>query len=127
MLQGQDVTIPALGSPEFAQGKSPAAWYQMVTQGNLEKFMPPFSSLNDQQRWDVVAYAITLHTTPEQLEQGKALCGDCAQYFSDQKMMSALSENDLVNLMKNGEGNIPAFGKDFTDEKRWQLPPTSAV
>jgi hypothetical protein len=31
-------------------------------------------------------------------------------------MMSALSESDLVNLMKNGEGNLPAFGKDFSDE-----------
>ena len=116
MLEGQNVTIPLLGSPEFAQGKTPAAWYQMVTQGNLEKFMPPFSSLNDQQRWDVVAYAVTLHTTPEQLEKGKGLCGDCAQYFSSQEMMSALSESDLVNLMKNGMGNVPAFGKDFSDE-----------
>ncbi len=116
MLQGQDVTVPALGSAEFAQGKKPAAWYQMVTQGNLQKFMPPFPSLSDQQRWDVVAYAITLHTKPEQLEAGKELCGDCARYFSDQKMMHALSESDLVNLMKNGKDAIPAFGKDFSDE-----------
>jgi mono/diheme cytochrome c family protein len=116
MLEGQGVTIPLLGSPEFAQGKTPAAWYQMVTQGNLQKFMPPFSSLNDQQRWDVVAYAITLHTTPEQLEAGEELCGDCAQYFGSQEMMSALSESDLVDLMKNGAGDIPAFGKDFSDE-----------
>ncbi|CAG0994759.1 hypothetical protein ANAEL_02518 [Anaerolineales bacterium] len=116
MLQGQDVTIPLLGSPEFAQGKTPAAWYQMVTQGNLQKFMPPFSSLSDQQRWNVVAYTLTLHTTPEQLEQGKALCGDCAQYFGDQKMMSALSEADLVDLMKNGKDAIPAFGKDYSYE-----------
>jgi mono/diheme cytochrome c family protein len=116
MLQSQDVTVPALGSAEFAQGKTPAAWYQMVTQGNLQKFMPPFSSLSDQQRWDVIAYAISLHVTPSQLEQGKALCGDCAKYFGDQKMMSALSESDLANLMRNGEGNVPAFGKDFSDE-----------
>lgn len=116
MLQGQNVTVPALGSPELAQAKSPAAWYQMVTQGNLQKFMPPFSSLSDQERWDVVAHAITLHGTPDQLEQGKALCGDCAQYFSNQKMMAALSENDLVNLMKNGEGDVPAFGKDFSEK-----------
>jgi len=116
MLEGQGVTIPLLGSPEFAQGKTPAAWYQMVTQGNLQKFMPPFSSLNDQQRWDVVAYAVTLHTTPEQLEAGRELCGDCAQYFSSQEMMSALTENDLVDLMKDGMGDLPAFGADFSDE-----------
>ncbi|MBI5953546.1 MAG: cytochrome c [Chloroflexi bacterium] len=116
MLQGQDVTIPALGSAEFAQDKTPAAWYQMVTQGNIKNFMPPFSSLDDQQRWDVVAYAFTLHTTPEQIEKGKSLCGDCAQYFGSQEMMSALSESDLVNLMKNGMGDVPAFGKDFSED-----------
>lgn len=115
MLEGQGVTIPLLGLPEFAQGKTPAAWYQMVTQGNLKKFMPPFSSLSDQQRWDVVAYALSLHTTSEQLDKGRELCGDCARYFGDQKTMSALSETDLVNLMRNGQGNIPAFGKDFSN------------
>jgi len=117
MLQGQDITVPPLGSPDFAQAKAPAAWFQIVTQGNLERFMPPFTSLSDQQRWDVVAYAISLRATPEQLEEGKALCADCTEFFNDQKMMSALSDNDLVNLMKNGEGEIPAFGKDFTDDE----------
>jgi mono/diheme cytochrome c family protein len=115
MLQGQNITVPALGSAELAQTKTPAAWYQIVTQGNLEKFMPPFSSLNDQQRWDVVAYAISLHTTTAQIEEGKALCAACPDLFSSQKMMSALSENELVTLMKEGAGDIPAFGKDFTD------------
>ncbi|MBV5333687.1 cytochrome c, partial [bacterium] len=71
----------------------------------------------DQERWDVVAYALTLHTTPDQIELGKSLCADCAESFSNQKMMSALSENDLVDLIKNGAGEIPAFGKDFTDEE----------
>lgn len=117
MLQSQNVTVAAIGSSELARTKAPAAWYQIVTQGNLEKFMPPFSSLSDQQRWDVVAYAISLHSTPGQLEQGKTLCADCAKFFSNQKMMSALSEDDLINLMKNGQGEIPAFGKDFTDDE----------
>jgi mono/diheme cytochrome c family protein len=117
MLQSQNISIPALGSPELAQLKSPAAWFQIVTQGNLENFMPPFSSLSDQERWDVVAYAITLHTTPDKIEMGKTLCGDCAKFFSNQKMMSALSENDLVNLIKNGASDITAFGKDFTDNE----------
>jgi mono/diheme cytochrome c family protein len=111
------VAVAALGLPATAQAALPSAWYTMVTQGNLEKFMPPFASLSDQERWDVVAYALTLHTTPDQVELGKSLCADCAESFSNQKMMSALSENDLVDLIKNGAGEIPAFGKDFTDEE----------
>lgn len=100
--QGLQLPVPvaALGLPATAQKALPSDWYKMVTQGNLEKFMPPFASLSDQERWDVVAYALTLHTTPAQIEEGKSLfeanCADCAKNFSNQTMMSALSENDLI-------------------------------
>ena len=43
----------------------------MVTLGNIENFMPPFASLSDQERWDVVAYAQSLSTTSEQISQGE--------------------------------------------------------
>lgn len=115
------VTVAAIGLPDFAQKASPAAWYTQVTQGNLERFMPPFASLNDQERWDVVGYALFIHMKPEQIDQGKALlessCADCAKYFSNSEMMSALSENDLIAIMKNGQGDIPAFGKDFSADE----------
>jgi mono/diheme cytochrome c family protein len=122
-VQGKQlpVTVAALGLPATAQKALPSAWYTMVTQGNLERFMPPFASLSDQERWDVIAYALTLHTTPNQIEEGKSLfeanCADCAKNFSDQKMMSALSENDLIQIIKEGAGDIPAFGKSFTTDE----------
>ena len=65
--------VSALGSVELARRSTPARWYTMVTQGNLEKFMPPFNSLSDRQRWDVVAYAFTLSITPGTVELGKEL------------------------------------------------------
>ena len=115
------VTVPAFALPETAHKASPAQWFTTVTQGNLDRFMPPFASLNDQQRWDVVSFALTLHTTAKQVEDGKALfeskCVDCADKFKDQKRMAKLSESDIINIIKNGEGDIPAFGKDFTDEQ----------
>jgi len=115
------VTVAPLGLPATAQKAVPSDWYTTVTQGNIARFMPPFVSLSDQERWDVVAYALTLHTKPTQIEKGKSLfeanCADCAKTFSNQKMMSALSENALVNLIKNGEGAIPAFGSKFTDDE----------
>ena len=115
------VTVAPIGLPEFAQKALPSAWYTQVTQGNLDRFMPPFASLNDQERWDVVAYALTLHTTPDQIEMGKSLfetnCADCAKNFSNLEMMSALSENDLIQLIKEGAGDIPAFGKNLTADE----------
>ena len=111
--------VAPLGLPDFAQNAKPSDWFIRVTQGNLERFMPPFASLNDQERWDVVAYALTLHTTPEQLELGKNLfearcTADCADKFSNLEMMSALSENELVEMIKNGEGS---FGPDLAGDE----------
>jgi mono/diheme cytochrome c family protein len=115
------VTVAAFALPETARKASPAQWFRTVTQGNLDRFMPPFASLDDQGRWDVVSYALTLHTTAKQMEDGKVLfeskCTGCADKFKDQKRMAELSESDIINIIKNGEGDIPAFGKDFTDEQ----------
>jgi mono/diheme cytochrome c family protein len=120
------VTVPGLGLAEVAQSASPADWYKMVTQGNLDRFMPPFiGALSDQERWDVVAYALTLHTTQDQIAQGKALfdanCAGCAGKFSDLKKMAALSEADIVGIIKNGNGDVPAFGKNLTDAQAYDV------
>jgi mono/diheme cytochrome c family protein len=119
------VTVAALGLPETASTASPAKWYTTVTQGNLDRFMPPFVSLNEQERWDVVAYAYTLHTTAEQIETGKALfeenCTDCAAVFSNQEMMSALSADQIVRMIKEGAGDVPAFGSNFSDEDAYAV------
>src|SRR4030095_12858251 len=90
------VTVPAFGLPEIARPASPAQWYTTVTRGNMERFMPPFVSLSDQERWDVVAYAMMLHASEKEITTGKALfdanCTSCAtDFFTDQTKMSALS------------------------------------
>ncbi len=121
------VTVAALGLPDLARAVDPSAWYTVVTQGNIEKFMPPFSSLSEQERWDVVAYALTLHTDPGEIVQGKALfeanCVKCHQPadFSDQAKMAALSELSLFDTITTGKGEkMPAFDNLLEDE-RWAL------
>jgi len=114
------VTVPALALADTARSASPAQWFTTVSQGNLDRFMPPFiGDLSDRDRWDVVSYVLTLHTKPDQIAQGKALfdanCPNCASKFSDQKIMATLSENDIIRIIKNGQGDIPAFGKGFSD------------
>ncbi len=116
------VTVPALALLDTARSVSPAQWFTTVSQGNLQRFMPPWiGALSDQQRWDVVFYVLTLHAKPDQIAQGKSLfdahCPDCASKFSDMKTMAALSEDDIVAIIKKGQGDIPAFGAKFTDEQ----------
>lgn len=121
--QGKElpVTVIPIGLPETARKATPARWYGVVTQGNLDRFMPPFASLNDQERWDVVAYVFTLHTTDDELETGKNLfeknCADCAETFTNQEMMSALSADQIVGMIREGGDDFPAFGSDLTDDE----------
>ncbi len=106
---------PALGKADFAFDKSPARWYQIVTQGNLQNFMPGFSSLSDQQRWDVVAYALSLSAPAEQVQAGKALyevnCAEChgldgrklpQSSLDNQQRMAARSNQELAALSQKG-------------------------
>lgn len=119
------VSVIPIGLPEFARDATPAKWYATVTQGNLERFMPPFISLTDQERWDVVAYALTLHTTNEQIDLGKTLfeqnCAGCDEAFTNLEMMSALSEDDLVKMIREGSGNFPAFGSGFNEDEAYAV------
>ena len=120
------VTVPAFGLPEIARPASPAQWYTVVTRGNMERFMPPFASLNDQERWDVVAYALTLHTSQEEIAKGKELfeanCANCStDFFQDQEKMSALSEVELARIVKQGNEQVPAFGAALSEEDVWAV------
>lgn len=114
--------VAAIGLTDVARKASPAQWFTVVSQGNLDRFMPPFGgALSDQDRWDVIAYALGLHVTQAQIEQGKSLfeskCGKCAgNFFDDLKKMSALSEDDLVSLIESGGQGVPAFGAGLSDD-----------
>ena len=121
-LTDQGVTVPLLGEAEVAHKATPADWYQMVTLGNLENFMPPFNSLSDQERWDVVAYAQSLSSTPEQISQGEELfnesCEDCStDLFTDQERMAELSTDALVSLLAEGDGDIPTLGDSLSEDE----------
>jgi mono/diheme cytochrome c family protein len=119
----------ALGKLENARAAAPANWYTTVTQGNMQSFMPPFNSkLSDQQRWDVVAYAISLGTTPDEISQGKTVYeANCAQChgadgkssptvdLTDQAVMAKLTQNDIVGFINKGVGTMPGLGGAIAD------------
>jgi mono/diheme cytochrome c family protein len=120
------VTVPAFALPEIARPASPAAWYTIVTRGKIERFMPPFVSLNDQERWDVVAYIMTLHTSQGQVQKGKEIfeanCQDCStDFYKDAGKTSGLSTVALARIIRLGNDEIQAFGEDLSDEDMWAV------
>ena len=136
-------SVPALGSPVVARQASPAGWYQVVTRGRMDRFMPPFTSLTDAQRWDVVAYAFSLSAGESALGQGEELyqanCAAChgdkgrgdggnaesltvsPTNFSDQEVMAAKSSAELAQVIRSGAApDMPAFAQ-LSDDEVWAL------
>lgn len=133
-----------LAAPELARQVAPARWYAIVTQGDLERFMPPFNSLSDRQRWDVVAYALSLSTSPEQISQGETLyrenCVEChgprgegdgprarqlttaPTDFTDQQLMSERSASQIFDAISAGRPpDMPGFETQLSEDERWAL------
>lgn len=144
--QARQLPVPAapLGSPELARRSTPAEWYAVVTQGNLERFMPPFDSLSQGERWDVVAYLYTLSSSPQALDQGEQLYGErCAAChgvggrgdgpqaaslatsppdLADQERMAGKSAEELFQAISDGVGpDMPAYAGELSEEERWAL------
>jgi mono/diheme cytochrome c family protein len=140
------VQVPLLGNAETAREVAPVNWYNTVTNGNIERFMPPFAgSLTDRQRWDVVAYAYTLSMQPDQLAEGAeifaAQCQDChgengqgdglravsdnigMSSWSDPSRLAQLSNQQLWEIISDGmpEKNMPAYASEFSEKQRWAV------
>jgi LPXTG-motif cell wall-anchored protein len=138
------VPVATLGLSDFARLYSPAEWYTIVTQGNMEKFMPAFASLTDRQRWDVVAYALSLSAPQALVNQGKTLyqqnCVNChdktgkgngpnagtlstqPKDFTDQAFMAQSSAASLYQAITAGIiPDMPAYTNTLNENGRWAL------
>lgn len=127
------VTVPAIGSLEVAFQHTPAEWFQVITQGNMDNFMPPFAgSYSAQERWDVLAYVYSLGANTELVAQGQGVfrevCAKChgpegdggeqALDFSDQQVMAERSGADILQVLSRGEAPHDFL---FSAEDAWAV------
>lgn len=134
--QGLQLPVPvaAIGLPDISRQASPAAWFAVVTQGRLDRYMPPFTSLSDQQRWDVVAYSLTLNTDAEAAAGQAIYEANCARChgpqgdalptvsFKNQARMASLSQADLYRLVASGNPPaMPAFEGTLSEMDLWYV------
>lgn len=122
-VQSSQLPVPAapIGNFEFAKDKKPIDWFEIITNGNIENFMPGFQSLNDRERWNVTAYAFTLSEKSAEIEilpVYKENCESCHALgnsagitdFSDFGQLIDQSKADIIGIIQNGNVNgMPAF------------------
>ena len=127
------VAPTALGDPEIAREAVPADWYQVVTVGRMDRFMPPFSSLSDQQRWDVVGYALSLSFPQDDLDQGAELyqqyCAEChgvngsgaagGPPLNLPERYAQLSRSGIAAIIGGGQGSMPGFSDELSSGQIW--------
>jgi len=132
---GLEVPVTAIGLADIARQSSPAGWFTIISQGRIDRYMPAFTSLSSQERWDVLAYVYTLSTTPEELQRGAALfaekCTAChgpdgkarsEANFTDQQFMSQLTGISLYRAVAEGVSpSMPAFSGQLAESDIWAL------
>jgi mono/diheme cytochrome c family protein len=69
--------VPRMASflePAHVRQQSLESYYLVISNGNIENLMPPWSgTLSVQERWDVAAYVYSLHYNQVQISQGQSL------------------------------------------------------
>jgi mono/diheme cytochrome c family protein len=133
-----------IGTHEIALQAAPQDWYAIVTNGNLERFMPPFSSLSDTERWDVVAYVYSLSMSAEELALGQEVfldnCAEChgesgngtgpqtanlsisLPDFTNQAYQARSATASFFQVMTDGAGGeMHAFSDLLTEQERWAV------
>ncbi len=142
--QQMPVAVPAIGLREISSQSSPSDWYTVISQGSIERGMPPFSSLTEQERWDVLSYVYELSATDDERAQGAVLyaqkcatChgsdgrGDGAQAASlassptnlrDPRSMAGFSGTDLYQAIASGVSpDMAGFGSQLSAGDIWAL------
>jgi mono/diheme cytochrome c family protein len=128
---------PKLGDPALAHEARPADWYDIVTNGRIDRLMPAFASLSDADRWNVVAFALTLSRAADDLTKGEALyaANGCAACHGDAQigagagpsflipgLVEQRSLTELAQAIRAGSPPaMPAFAGQLTEVEVWEL------
>lgn len=138
---GLPVPVSAIGLKDIAIQSNPASWFTVITRGQMDRYMPPFSSLSDAERWDVLSYVYSLSNKTNQVEEGAALysdlCANChgpdgdaskgktagsAVDFSNQAFMAQVTSLGMYQVISNGlPPKMEAFSSQLNDSQMWAL------
>jgi mono/diheme cytochrome c family protein len=132
---------PDFTNPATSSGQKPSEWFTTITDGRMDKLMPPWGDiLTEEQRWVVALYTYTMPYSPQVLEFGKQVWeGNCAEChgvggsgdgpkaaeinrplidLTLQSEMVGLSDQNFYNIITEGTGEMPAFADTLDENAR---------
>lgn len=145
VLSGQVPAMPSFLDAGHMRQQQPDRYFNIITNGNLEKLMPPWrDALSEQERWDVALYVYTLHYDAAQLARGEevyaARCAEChatdgsgagetmkiydttAYPLNGFAQMAYMGDRSIYNAVVEGRGELmPPFRDELSDEEIWAV------
>jgi mono/diheme cytochrome c family protein len=138
VLSGQVPAMQSFLDADAMRSKTPAQYFEIITQGNLANLMPPWKdAFTEQQRWDVAHYTLFMHYTQAQLARGQQLyeqvCAECSgtpsleiggrtYTLTDPRDMAFLSDRDIVEAMREGRSSsAPVLDAATSDEDAYAI------
>lgn len=124
VASGQVPAPPDFTDPATARDQTPADYFEVITNGRIDKLMPPWAgSLSEDERWAAALYVYTLDYTQEQLDAGRELyatvCADAQNCpvaaLTDPQQAVRLSDAALDEQLAAGAG------RDLTGAQRRAL------
>jgi len=122
-VRQQGGLVPRLSNPDTQRAAEPRAWFDLISQGRIQRLMPGFAgSLSAQERWDVLAYVWALGAPADMMQAGQALyaqhCQSChgpqgrgngpqagatpMPSFADPRWLAETSLNEMARGMSAG-------------------------
>lgn len=136
-LADAGAVLPDFTDVALSRSRTPAEYFQVITEGRLDNFMPPWGNeLTEAERWDLVAFIYTLSTPPESIEAGEAVytenCAEChgangaggspgAPDLTDGQLATNRSPQAWFDVVAAGAGTMPAFGESLSEDDLWSV------
>jgi mono/diheme cytochrome c family protein len=131
VLSGQIPSIVDFTDPKVSQDATPIEWFEVVTNGRLDKFMPPWGDqLSEAERWAATMYVYTLSDLPERVTAGETIwtakCAEChgANGSGTEKSpplqnLLKTSTNQLLTTIENGiPDKMPGYQNELSPDER---------
>lgn len=108
---------PMLRDPLTAREQSPADYFATITNGRIDKLMPPWGvTLTETERWAAALFTYTLAYSPEQIARGQALIETAGVDVSDLTDLAASVQLSQQALAQDLQGRL---GTGVTEDQAW--------